>query len=217
MAKKIKEDKSRTEKLAEKRASEYVQKFKKEILDFFEKAEVPDKIRYKICVDLAKRIDMPFYKEKKEGIRSNISCKDCAKEYIRLLIKYNNYDFAKKLIDSLIKQQQQTFRKIHFRSTKQIERKKRLKELGKNCIWEHPIPSNCTKNIILSYIKSGDKENACRYIDYLSEISQFALSEEEDKKVNKEWKDSMPNNWNWESSNKFERYIKAEIDPEIYS
>ncbi|MCQ2061248.1 MAG: hypothetical protein MJY47_06645 [Fibrobacter sp.] len=96
---------------------------------FFNKLKVHPKIQYKICIDLSKKIDIPFYAEAKIGERSNMSPVECAKEYVRLLIQFDDKNFSEKFLNYLTRQQQQTFRKIHLRSSKQIERKKRY---GKN-------------------------------------------------------------------------------------
>lgn len=200
-----------TKRMNKKRISEEVQNFKEKVLDFFDKANVSPEIRYKICVDLAKKMDMPFYKEKKIGTQSRISCVDRAKEYVRLLIEYDDFSFSEKLINELTKQQQQTLRKIHPRTK---EQKTRKEILGKDSVWEHPIPTNYSKQLILSYIRNKNQDSALKFIDYLSKVPQIALSKDEDKTVNEKFKDSMPEGWHWEEIGKndqFARYKAAKI------
>lgn len=207
---------AQTEKMTEKRKSDEVQNFKEEIETFFKKANVPPEIQYKIRVDLSKKMDMPYYKEKKQCIKSNISCVEIAKKYIEYLIEYGNfeygnYDFSEKLINELTKHQQQTLRKIHPRNK---EQKRGKKYLGKGSIWEHPIPTNYSKQRILEYIKDKNLKKAKDFIDYLSSVPQIALSKEEDKLVNEKFKDSMPEGWHWEEIGKndpFARYKAAKI------
>lgn len=207
-----------TNKLRAKRLSPKVQQFKKDVLEFFEKGTVSPEICYKICIDLSAKIDMPFYHENRIGNRSKISCEECAQEYIKYLIQYNNYSFSEKLIkEYLFQQQNQTFRKLHRRPKKQIARAKAFKSSGKKIVWEHPIPSNYSKKMILSFIKSREYEKACDFIIFLSKIPQIALSTEDNEKVNDLYKDSMPPNWDWKKDDPFIRYVLAGIDPSIYN
>ena len=141
---------SYTKKLEEERLSLKVQQFKKDVETFFEKAKVKPEVCYKICIDLSARINMPFYKEHRIGKRSKISCEECAQEYIKYLIQYNNYSFSNKLInDYLFQQQNQTFRKLHRRPPKQVARARFFKSSGRGFVWEHPVPSNYSKKIFI--------------------------------------------------------------------
>jgi hypothetical protein len=213
---------AQTEKMTEKRKSEEVQNFKEEIETFFKKANVPPEIQYKIRVDLSKKMDMPYYKVNKHCIKSNISCVEIAKKYIEYLIEYEylikdgKYVFSEKLINELTKHQQQTLRKIHPRNK---EQKRKKKYLGKGSIWEHPIPTNYSKQRILEYIKDGNLDKAKAFIEYLSKVPQIALSKDNDRSVNADWKDSMPEWWNWEEIGKndqFARYKAAKIPEDSY-
>lgn len=207
---------AQTEKMTEKRKSPEVKKFKEKIETFFKEAKVPSEIQYKIRVDLSKKMDMPYYKEKKKCIKSNISCVEIAKKYIEYLIEYGNYEFSEKLINELTKHQQQTLRKIHPRNK---EQKRKKKYLEKGSIWEHPIPTNYSKQRILEYIKDGNLDKAKAFIDYLSKVPQIALSKDNDRSVNADWKDSMPEWWNWEEIGKndpFARYKAAKIPEDSY-
>lgn len=203
-----------TERLTDKRLSEEVQSFKKKVFDFFEAQSVSPEIQYRIILDLAKKMDMPFYKDdEKKNIKAKVSirlvpsCTDCAKEIVGYLIGYDDA-FADELLSNLIRQQEQTFRKICPRSKKT--------KLGKNCIWEHPIPASYSKNILLSYIKSQKLAKAKDYIDYLAAIPQIALPKTEDAKLTGDLKYSMPQGWNWEKDDKFARYVVADIAPKYY-
>ena len=208
---------SNTEMLEKERLSPEVQQFKKDVEIFFEKVNVKPEICYKICIDLSARINMPFYKEKRIGKRSKISCEERAQEYVKYLIQYNKYSFSKKLInDYLFQQQNQTFRKLHRRPPKQVARAKTFRSFGEKYIWEHPVPSNYSKKMLLSFVKSKEYEKACDFIIFLSKIPQIALSKEDDLKVNNVYKDSMPENWEWKKDDPFIRYVLAGIDPKIY-
>lgn len=188
------------------------EKFKQNLLIFFEKANVSREISYKMCADFSKTMEMPFYdaNAKEDRIKR-------AKEYVRLLIEYDNIEFAEDFINRSTMQQEQTFRKLHPRTQKQKDRAEFFKKQDLKCVWEHPIPSKYSAKKILSFIKSKDLTNAYKYIEYLSKIPQIALSEEDNKKVNGISNDSMPQNWNWEKDDPFIRYTLAGIDPEIYS
>ena len=206
-----------TNKLKEKRISPKVQQFKKDVSEFFEKANVRPEICYKICIDLSAKMDMPFYHEKRIGKKSKISCEECAQEYIKYLIQYNNYSFSEKFIkEYMFQQQNQTFRKLHRRPPKQVARARTFISSGEKYIWEHPVPSNYSKKMLLSFVKSKEYEKACDFIIFLSKIPQIALSKEDDLKVNNVYKDSMPENWEWKKDDPFIRYVLAGIDPKIY-
>ncbi|MCQ2050233.1 MAG: hypothetical protein MJZ22_04435 [Candidatus Saccharibacteria bacterium] len=51
----------------------------------------------------------------------------------------------------------------------------------------------------------------------MSTVPQIVLSKSDDARVNKEWKDTMPDGWNWKTDNPFARYIAAGIDSNVYS
>ena len=202
-----------TIKLEEKRNSKEVQNFKLKVNNFLESMCASEEISYRIKCDLSKKIDMPFYGEKKFKPKCILSIEDIAKEYIRLLIEYNDFDFSKELFSWLTKQQGQTFRKIHKLSKVQKERKRKYK----TGVYEHPVPANYSRKFLLNCIFEKDYEKACRYIDYMSaSIPQIFLTKDEDIKVNQILKDSMPNNWNWEKDSPFIRYIMAGISNDVY-
>ena len=203
------------DKLERKRNEPETQQLKRDVISFFKKTKMHPSISYKLCVDLSARICMPFYKEKRIGKREPKKNIEYAKEYIRYLINYNDMDFAKRLLDQLTQQQSQALRKIHPRPSKQIAR---MKSIGKNNgVWEHPIPTNYSKQKLLSFIKSKNFKKACAYLDYLTQIPQIALTKKEDYLVNEKLKDSMPKGWDWEKGDDpFVRYVDTGINPKIY-
>ncbi len=201
-----------TKQLEKKRKSPEVQAFKRKVLLFLNEVSASESIRYKLKSDLAKKIDMPFYHETGTRISTSLSPKEIAKQYIYLLISYNDYEFAEELLSWLTKQQEQTLRKLHIISQKQKDRK--MKYSGG--VMEHPIPINYSKNMLLRYIKHKQYKEACNYIDFMCTVPQIYLTKEEDRLVNAVSKDSMPSDWNWEKDNPYIRYIKAGISEEIY-
>lgn len=95
---------------------------------------------------------MPFYGEvKSRPANMSLSVVEIAKEYIHLLILYGDDSFSEELLSWLIKQQTQTFRRIHELSKKQKERKIKL-IIG---VYEHLVPVNYSKNLLLGFIKKN--------------------------------------------------------------
>jgi len=202
-----------TKKLEERRNSLEIQNLKQKVIDFLNETNAGDEIRYRLYCDLSKKIDMPFYGDKKIRVKKTLNVQDIAKEYIRLLIQYKNSEFAEILLTWLTRQQTQTFRRIHKLSQKQKNRKKTLK----NGVYEHPVPVAHSKKIILHYIATSNFEEACLFVDYLNlYVPQIFLTKTEDEAVNKISKESMPEGWNWKTDDVFIRYAMAHVDPNVY-
>ena len=203
-----------TKRLEKKRNSPEVKKFKHEIDSFLNQTGASIEIAYKLKCDLSKKIDMPFYGEPKNRVYCTLTADEIAKEYIRLLIIFDQPDFTRKLITALRMQQQQTFRKIHRIPQKQIQRKALLKE----GVFEHPVPSKYSTNLLISYINNRDLSSATDYIDFMHDkVPQVFLTKEQDNVVNLHFKDEMPLNWDWKKDSPFARYIAAGLDSDIYS
>lgn len=212
-----------TKKMEQKRLSPEVQNFKVEVIEFLKKTDASEEVKYKLSSDLSVIIDMPFYHERKLGRKNRMKTPECAKEYVRLLIQYNDISFAEKLLSWITRQQNQTLRKLYRLTKRQKYRKKKyVEETGKKGVYEHPIPVNYTKKLLLKYINEGNYEGnykeACSYIDYLyTNVPQIHLTESQDEQVNAIYRDDMPEGWNWKKDNPFERYIRAGIPEEVYS
>ena len=204
-----------TKKLEEKRKSPEVQAFKARVNTFLVNVGASPEIIYRLHCDLSKKIDMPFYGEvKSRPANMTLSVVEIAKEYIRLLILYGDDSFSEELLSWLTKQQGQTFRRIHELSKKQKERKRRLVR----GVYEHPVPANYSKNLLLGFIKKKDVISAFRYIEYMNAtIPQVFLTADEDSLANQISKDGMPDGWNWETDSPFERYVRAGIPEEVYN
>lgn len=201
-----------TLKLEQKRNSPEVQAFKQRVLIFLNTVNASDEIKYKLRTDLAKKIDMPFYKDTGIKIPNIIKPIECAKEYVKLLIEYNNNDFTNELFSWLTKQQNQTLRKLHIVSQKQKDRKKKYP----GGVMEHPVPANYSRNMLLTFIKNKQFVEACDYLDFMSTVPQIYLTRQEDELVNAISKDDMPNGWNWKTDDPFIRYVRAGIPCDIY-
>lgn len=204
-----------TKKLEEKRKSPEVQAFKARVNTFLVTVGASSEIIYRLRCDLSKKIDMPFYGEvKSRPANMSLSVVEIAKEYIRLLILYGDDSFSEELLSWLTKQQGQTFRRIHELSKKQKERKRGLIR----GVYEHPVPVNYSKNLLLGFIKKKDVNSAFRYIEYMNaQIPQVFLTEDEDFLVNQISRDGMPDGWNWKTDSPFERYVRAGIPEEVYN
>lgn len=202
-----------TKKLEEKRNSFEVQQFKREVETFLKEVDASDEMCYRVRCDLAKKVDSPFYNDYKGNRCCKMSTEEIAKEYVRLLIKYDNINFTKKLLLSLIRQQSQTFRRIYKRSNFQNARKKELK-YG---VYEHSVPVKYSRDMLLLYIKNKKYKRACEYIDYMSNcFPQIFLTNEENNLINISYKYKMPEKWNWKRDSLFIRYEKAGINEEVY-
>ena len=204
-----------TKKLEARRNSLEVQEFKQQVIEFLNVTKASDEIKYKICCDLAKKIDMPFYHEAKLGVKSNLKSDYLAKEYIKLLISYGDNVFAERLLSWLSRQQKQTFRNIYKLSPKQ---KARRIQYNNNGVYEHPVPVNFSKQMFLCFIKNKDYKTACEYVDFLSNnVPQIFLTRQQDDLVNKVSRDTMPEGWDWKKDSPFIRYKLANLPADVYN
>ena len=139
---------------------------------------------------------------------------DIAKKYIDLLIEYGDNAFADELMHWLIRQQSQTFRRIHVRPPKQSQRR----STNKKGVFEHPVPVNYSVAFLLRCIKNKNRNAAYQYIDFMHlKVPQIFLYDEENKTANEKFKDDMPKGWNWKTDSPFVRYQLAGIPEAIYS
>jgi hypothetical protein len=212
-------------KRLEKRNSSEMQLFKQRIFSFFEETDAPEEIRYHLVKDLAKMTSMPFYGDSQYGKRTRMPSNKVIKMYGKLLIQYceiesENIVFVEELLKWLTKQQNQHMRRLSRVPKSQKQRRKEAKAAGIDGVYEHPIPVNYTKTLILNYIKTKNLEELENYVDFIySNTYQVFLESKWDTQVNRLYHDTMPNNWHWKDESKnniFQRYIDAQIPPEEY-
>ena len=175
-----------------------MQIFEKEIEYFFEKACVPDALRYKIKVNLSTTTNMPYY-GKNKGMRYQMTDREVIKQCCYYLIDFGDIDFSKKLLQWLTRQQNQSFRKMS---------KKLGEKREKNAIWDHAVPVKVSRTILLKYIGEENLERINSFLNYISEIPQISLPKDYDNRLKGAGlKESMPKNWQWEKPNsQFARY-----------
>lgn len=207
-----------TQMLERQRNANEMQEFKSKINEMLKFANCPE-IEYYMVRDLARKINLPFYKDNTgRGTRIKMSADEIVKGYCEICriyyLKDCNGDFIKKLIKHLSEQQNQYFRKLSRRS-------KDAKVKGEKGIWEHPIPLKYSTDILVGYIKSNNKDKINKYIDFIwSNTYQVFLRKELDDKLRESGlHDTMPVGWSWEdpaNNNVFQRYIEAGIPEEEY-
>ena len=127
-----------TQRLERQRTTSEMREFKCKVNEMLELANRPE-IEYYMIRDLAKKINLPFYKETaNRGTRTKMSADEIVKGYCEMCrvyyLKDCNGDFIKKLIKHLSEQQNQYFRKLSRRTRKGAKIK------GEKGVWEHPIP-----------------------------------------------------------------------------
>ncbi len=183
------------------RKPEDIEKFRGEIENFLKETNASEEIACLLKKDLSKTTDMPFYKQETEPeIITRI------RTYCKLLINFNNDAFTEKLLSELSKQQQQSLRKLSRPLNKQSE----------GVIWEHSIPVNYTKKMLLDLIKKKDLKTIKEYLNFVYEKApQIYLTKEQDEKVNQNYRDTMPEGWGWKTDDPFIRYKKAGIFDEL--
>ena len=193
-----------------KRNSPEMQDFRKEIELFLEKTKADADTIYRLKTDLAKKTDMPFYKEDHGSRcgRAKMSAPEIVYIYCELLISYGDMDFSERLLDWLSRQQEQSMRKL--------SQKLNESENQTDGIWEHSIPVNYTKKMLLDLIKKKDLKTIKEYLKFVYEKApQICLTKEQDDKVNKKYRDTMPEGWDWKTGDPFIRYKKAGIFEEL--
>ena len=213
-----------TQKLKEQKLSPKMKEFKTKVNILLNSAE--PEIQYHIVQDLAKKMNLPFYKDTRGwGIRQKMTSDRVVKAYCRLCIdhlkKNNDEDFIKEFLMHLSEQQNQHLRKLSRRTTAQKKKKDAIKTQNEKGVWEHPIPLVYTRNILFDYIKNGCYSKIDLYIDFIFQNTyQVFLTEQWDNKLSElGLRDNMPKGWNWEEAsrnNVFQRYIEAEIPQSEY-
>ena len=152
---------------------------------------------------------MPYYKEVKG--RRGLSPIDVCIGFCKLAIAYEDKDFIKIALAWLCKQQGQSFRKISPQDKKKGSRYQSIGR-GKKIIWEHPIPVNYSKNYLYDCICRNDLAEATNYLSFLSQVHQVCMLKEEDDLILKQYKDTMPNDWDYHKDSPYIRYIESKMD-----
>ena len=210
-----------TQKLVQQRNAQGMQAFKEKVNALLLFANSPE-IEYYMVRDLAKRINLPFYKETAgRGIRTKMATDVIIKGYCAISSEYYKIEpddkFIEELFMHLSEQQNQHFRKLSKRTKEQLKNKTK----NQNGVWEHPIPLKYSRDILIGYIKSGEQNKINAYIDFLwnNTYQVFLTKDLDDRLLALGLQYSMPKDWNWEdpeNNNVFQRYIVAEIPEEAY-
>ncbi len=211
-------------KRQEKRLGAEMQMFKQQILAFLQDTNADSNIQYHMVKDLAKMTSMPFYGDSNRGTRNKMPSNDVVKAYSRLLVCYfkmtEDLEFVEKLLSWLSRQQQQHLRRLSRLPAAQKSKRAVAIKAGQCGVYEHPIPVNYTKKLLLKYIEEGDQKSIDGYIDFIyNHTYQVFLESTWDNQVNLLYKDTMPDAWNWmdpENNNVFARYISASIPTWVY-
>ncbi len=213
---KLEEEKSLLSiKREEERNSPKMIEFKNNINQFIQSTNASPEIIYHLKHDLGIMTNMPYYKDYK-GVKNRMDRKDIILNYCKLLIDYNNKNFTNKLINILSRNQNQNIRKL---STRNKNERQRCKSIGsKNGIWEHPITIKYIKDKLIQYINEKDIQKISDFLDFLiNDTNQIFLTHDEDNLVNSKYRSNMPNNWDWVTSNKYQRYIDTNIRKDLYN
>ncbi len=173
-------------KREEKRKSPKTLQFKKEINRFLE-GKRPEVI-YAIKRDLACMTSMPFYKDRPEKTKINLTHKELIVEYMKAFVTYEDKAFIIKLIKSLNRNQAQTIRKIAPKIGKKSE------------IWEHVIPASSVANELIKMIDNNDISEIDKLLSIYEAAGQRGITKEQDLLLSK-YKSTMPNDWNWRDKN----------------
>ena len=121
--------------LIDKQSTAEMQQFRQKVLIFLDSTNASSEIQYHLTRDLAKRMNLPFFKSKeKRGIRNRMKSNDIVKEYCKLCVKYykenpNNIGFIEKLLQQLSEQQKQHMRKLSPCPPKQEAKKAKIKKI----------------------------------------------------------------------------------------
>ena len=214
-----------TQRLDEQRNSPEMRVFKEKVNAMLEFANDP-KIEYYLIRDLAKKINLPFYKETSgRGRRTKMSSDTIIKGYCKLFCDYykthSDDNFIEELFMHLSEQQNQHLRKLSRRTSCQNRKSATIKMESKNGVWEHPIPLKYSRDILIDYIKCDNQHKINAYIDFIwTHTYQVFLVDKWDRKLNAfGLRDTMPTGWNWEdpsNNNVFQRYIEVGIPKEEY-
>ncbi len=202
-----------------------MQMFKRKVNEFLGISNVPE-IEYYLIRDLAKKINLPFYKETSgRGKRKKMNSDEIVKGYCELCSRYYKIypdnDFIEKLFQHLSEQQNQHLRRLSKRTERQKRKSATMKQISKKNVWEHPIPVKYSRDILVGYIKSGNQVKINAYIDFIwKNTYQVFLEEKWDKELEKcGLREKMPAGWDWEdplNNNVFQRYVEAGIPAKEY-
>jgi len=198
-----------TERLNRKRMSDSVQQFKTSFEMFLTETGADAELIRHLKKDLSAKMDMPYYKEVKG--RRNLSPREVCIGFCELAISYEDKDFIKTALAWLCKQQGQSFRKISPQDKKKGSRYQSIAR-GKKIIWEHPIPVNYSKNYLYDCICKNDLKKATDYLSFLSRVHQVCLLKEENDLILKQYKDTMPNGWDYQNDSPYIRYTLSGMD-----
>ena len=185
-------------KREEKRNSQQTKDFRKKIINFLETTRADNEIVYSIKRDLSKKTDMEFYKQKKKIVKIKRQNIEIVKEYVRLLIEYNDLDFAKRLIKKLSVQQDQALRKIALRS--EIDQEKAKVYGNENGIWDHVIPVKVVVSEIVNMIKNNDASEIDKLLNIYCKAGQRFITKDIDNLLKNKYKACMPENWDWRNN-----------------
>jgi hypothetical protein len=173
-------------KREEIRKSPKILKFKNEILEFL-KDKSPE-INYAIKRDLACMTSMPFYKDRPEKIKIELTHRELLVEFMKEFHTHQDKDFIIRLIKSLNKNQAQTIRKAAPKIGQKSE------------IWEHTIPAKVIVNELILMIENEDISELDRLLNIYEKAGQRGITKEQDNLLS-DFKSSMPCNWDWRDKN----------------
>ncbi len=95
-----------------------------------------------------------------------------------------------------------------------------MKHVSRKDVWEHPIPVKYSKDILVSYIKNGNRSKINNYIAFVWDNTyQVFLEEKWDNELKKHGlQEKMPKGWCWDApgTNVFQRYVDAGIPEKEY-
>lgn len=170
-------------KREEIRKSPKTLQFKREITEFLEdKSSI---LNYAIKRDLACMTNMPFYKDRPEKIKIELTHRELLVEYMKAFVKHEDKEFVIKLIKALNKNQAQTIRKV-------------APKIGaKSEVWEHTIPAAVIVNALIDMIENEDISDLDKLLDVYETAGQRGITKEQDSLL-AEMKSTMPENWDWQ-------------------
>jgi hypothetical protein len=191
------------------RLSEASRQFKSEIEKFLIETSASSHAVYSIKNDLSKKTNHPFYGVKKLKPKPIKEADSILEEYVLLNIRYDNYDFSKKLLTELKTQQGQLIRKIapKIKDPRVFVRSE----------WEHAIPTAYVVNELLKMVERKDFSKLSNLIFIYKKAGQRKVSQETHRKVDSLHRDNMPENWRWDTDapNYLVRYCVAGVISEV--
>lgn len=184
-----------------KRKSETVNAFREKVECFLDATKASEAVAYSIKKDLSAKTDMEFYGQNKKQCVKCGSDIDMAVEYIELLHKYGDLSFAKQLLKKLGVQQNQVLRRLARRTQADKQLAKRTKLEGRaGGIWEHAIPTKYVISEINKMLSLGDIKLARQLLERYEAAGQKFLSKKDEQAVSLHYRDTMPEKWDWKST-----------------